>query len=324
MEASRVAVAGEMMDSPGLRPGVTVDWVAGKEILARNGLPSPRPRDREGTAALEGLISEAMRPEGGFRYDGPVAPSEISLPSAREKTKLVDRSGLAIIAMGFAERAAEIGFGSAAIRLYKDVHEFMGHPPGSEVRPVLFEAPYAKWKQGSNVQKFMGMIRTLYGVVTQDNILRLDPEPTGTNVYLAFSGDHFLLVERSVLTRNETGEYVIMRRLEVADASDVTSILRIVNEPSLRELIRMKQLLYQWGVPQEKRAGILQRANRDSVRSDADLRTLVRGERVKRRRSWVVVASSIAEVAIGATLNKLRRRRPREGSHRRLSSDSTT
>lgn len=328
MEATN-RLGGDVAGSSPQMPGIVVEWSTGglpsgtaQDVRLRGRLPSPRPRDRIMTAALERLVDEATLDDGHFRYEGPVSPSEIVLPNEKEREGIIDRSGSGFITIGFAEQAVGIDLAEDAFRLYREVHAFTGRNKNANTRPVLFEAPLTRWANDPNIRKFMESVRTLYGVATQNHVLRLDPEPvgadavTGTNVYLAFSGgDHFLLVERSVLTRGRTGEYIILRRLEAADASSKESVLSVVNELSLREVFRVKQLLHKWGVPQEQRAGILEQANRDSVRSDADLRRLVDGEKVTRRHPWMVTISNLAATAIGKLMPEQKSDKPAQ--HRR-------
>ena len=264
-------------------------------ILGERWAPPAR-RITPEVAAMDHVTAEAMVDEGEFVYGPVVKPKALKLPELNPS--LPDRSNSVVPLTDFYERALDNCCISEAMDLFRGIRAFASRPDGVDTRPVLIDAPAAQWEAGQGIASLMQDVLDLYGVRTQEHRLRDDPGPQGTKVYLAFSGAPLLFVERSVIGRGNT----LRRRLEAADASSKESITKVLNELSLGERIRVEALLDNRQATGAQKIYALERATRESVRSDTDVDNLLARRHAAEEPRWRRALFDLAARAINKLL----------------------
>lgn len=215
--------------------------------------------------------------DGWFLYGKPVDRWDFYLPRA----ELLNWGNLSSpLLRDFWRRTTELMMSGLGLDVADAIMDRANNP--GDGRVVLFEESFYNWQDGY-VQAFVGEIQDLLGARNEDDILRDDAQDAGAQVYakhrteirMGWSGAiPLLLVERSVMTR-EHGQPVLKRCAEAVKTSDTRVALDILNELSLPEEMRVRELLRRLGASPEERRYVLENANRTTIQRDSDVAGLV-------------------------------------------------
>jgi len=246
--------------------------------------------------AAEELVRASLEPNG-IRFGEPVSRHRLPPPSQ----PVVDTSRTVSGVTGFYDDIHGQVYMSEAFEVVRLVSNGISQYGAGEKRRTLFEAPIQRWRESDGLSDFMASLRLLYDAHEPSHAVRNDlktGDEYGTDVYVGYSSRQpFLLVERAVIAETLAARQYAARRLEFVDISHRSTMRDVLNELSLMEWLRVCVILGDMSITDEQRTAALQAANRQTVRSEADVPHLVlqlAAQEAKSKQGWRAVLGRLA------------------------------
>lgn len=251
------------------------------------------------------LYTDVAVAEGDFHYQPPVY-REVNFKKRHPREWFNTELPPMEAAFKYLREAHGRVYMDEAITMVERVARLLYERRPDGARSTLFEAPLDRWAQGDNVARMVSDFRDVYQAKGEGH-LRDDDDLYGTSDRLAYcDGRPFVLTERTRVAKDSAGARVITRLVEATRIESAETVMNAANRLSLRERLRVKHLLAEWGAEDDHYVRVNKLVDRRAVQSDADVKRLLDGCRVKEsgRQRAVRILREFAASAIHPSIQK--------------------